>query len=147
MRHRSGVTQGCQRGRSDNAGSDLGPLLDQLAALERTGEASMTLRAVLGAAAEGSRRWLRALLGQLVPAGATEVDDTTATLLARVAAYRDRWHVTHLTPLGTGATSEEQARERRGLMDTIDRALAAPQPAMVPEPPLEAVADHEAVGL
>jgi len=126
------------------AGPDLGPLLDQLALLDVTGRDGTNPRALLAAAARTNQAWLRVVLGHLAPPDADHVTPPVVELLIAVAAYRDRWHVTHLSPLGLAADTDEQARDLADLIQSIDGGLAVrdePFPAdhttnRVPGPPV-----------
>ena len=78
----------------------------------------------LAAAAVQTEPWLHAAIGRLVHTDAHVVDEDTVLLLAQIAAYRQRWHVTHADPLGIAATTTDQATERNALATALASARA-----------------------
>ena len=107
------------------AGPDVGLLLDQLALLDVPGIDSTDPQALLAHAARTNQAWLRVVLSRLLPPDADHIASPTIELLGDVAAYRDRWRVTHPAPLGLAADTEEQARDLKDLAQKVDAALDA----------------------
>jgi conjugative relaxase-like TrwC/TraI family protein len=110
------------------AGSDLGPLLDQLVLLDTPGSGHTGSRSFLADAARTNQAWLRTALSRLVPPESDHVAPPIIELLGDVASYRDRWHITHPSPLGLAADTDEQARELRNITQGLQAALGARTP-------------------
>lgn len=108
------ITQTLEHGLAD---ADPRPLVAALA--EST-------QPVLAAAAQEPEHWLLTLTAQLVPAHTTSIPPAVEALLADIADYRQRWHITHHTPLGDAATDTVQASERTLLTFAVDAAAPAP---------------------
>jgi hypothetical protein len=104
------------------AGPELGPLVDQLVALHPPGNEAAEPDALLADAARTNEAWLRVLLSHLVMPDAEHVDEPTLTLLVRIAAYRDRWHISGPAPLGHGSTTEDQALDSAALLHAVHAA-------------------------
>jgi hypothetical protein len=64
--------------------------------------------------------WVDLALGTLTGANETTVDAATAALLADVAGYRRRWHVTTIEPLGGPTAEPGQPTERAVLTAQIE---------------------------
>jgi hypothetical protein len=103
------------------AGPDLGPLLDQLAVLDLAGAADDHPQLV--AAARAAQPWLRAALSELLPPDVDHVSPPVVELLDVIANYRGRWQITHPSPLGLAATTDEQAQNRADLIHRIADSL------------------------
>ena len=94
-------------------------------------------RALLAHAVRTNQAWLRVVLSRLLPPDADHVASPTIELLGDVAAYRDRWRVTHPAPLGLAADTEEQAQDLRDLAQKVNATLDADidqQPGREQEP-------------
>jgi hypothetical protein len=105
---------------NDLAGPDLAALFDRLRHCSHP---------YLAPAATRSERWLISLVGHVTTADATGLDGATERLLADVASYRHRWHVTDPTPLGDAAIDIDQANERAVLAIAIEQT----SPTRVPD--------------
>ena len=101
--------------------------LEQGAAGPDTAKHVQTLTAVadsaVAAAAANDERWLHSVLSALVPPDSDTVDDATRVALAEIAAYRQRWQITHPDPLGVAASTVHQAAERAEVAAVLAEAL------------------------